>query len=159
MPREHPHYDITDVDPDLVPTGRGRRPRIVAAIAVGGAVGAMARYELGLANPTRTGAFPWTTFAINVSGALILGLLLTLVIERWPPTTYVRPFAATGFLGAYTTWSTFMVDADLLVKHGDIGMAAVYTMSSVAAGLVAVTLGIRAARAARAASSIKAAKP
>jgi CrcB protein len=146
MPSEHPHYDITDVDPDLVPTGRGRRSRIVAAIAAGGALGAMARYELGLANPTRTGAFPWNTFAINVSGALLLGLLVTLIIERWPPTTYVRPFAATGFLGAYTTWSTFMVDADLLIKHGDIGLAAVYTVASAAAGLAAVTLGIRVAR-------------
>jgi CrcB protein len=119
---------------------------VLPAIAAGGALGAMARYELGLAYPSRTGAFPWTTFAINVSGALVLGLLLTIIIERWPPTTYLRPFAATGFIGAYTTWSTFMVDADLLVKHGDIGIAAVYTVASVAAGLGAVTIGIKLAR-------------
>jgi CrcB protein len=139
----HRHYDITEVDPDLVPAGRGRGPRIMAAVATGGALGAMARYELGLAHPTRSGTFPLTTFAINVSGALVLGFLVTLIIERWPPTTYLRPFAGTGFLGAFTTWSTFMVDADLLVRRGDVGLAAVYTVASVTAGLAAVTAGIR----------------
>jgi CrcB protein len=72
----------------------------------------------------------------------VLGLLLTFVIERWPPTRYVRPFAAIGFLGAYTTFSTYMVETDLLVKDGNAAVALTYVVASLLAGLVAVYLGI-----------------
>ncbi len=87
-------------------------------------------------------SFPWSTFAVNITGSLLLGLLLTLIIERWPPSRYLRPFAAIGFLGAYTTFSTYMVETDLLVKNGKAGIAAVYVVGSLVAGLVAVYVGI-----------------
>ena len=83
-----------------------------------------------------------STFIINVTGSLALGALLTLIFERWPPTRYVRPFAATGFIGAYTTWSTFMLDDALLVKEGRPLTAAAYSGATLAAGLAAVYLGI-----------------
>jgi CrcB protein len=72
--------------------------------------------------------------------------LVTLVLERFPPTRYARPFLATGFLGAYTTYSTFAVETDLLVKDGHAGAAAAYVVASLAAGFAAVWLGIAVAR-------------
>jgi CrcB protein len=120
---------------------------LLAAVATGGALGGGLRYELVTAFPPVAGRIPWITFAINLSGAFVLGVLLTFVLERWPPTRYVRPFLAIGFLGAYTTFSTFAVESDLLVKDGRVGMAVVYDVLSLAAGLAAAFLGIVAARA------------
>ncbi len=119
-----------------------RRAAVLWAVALGGAGGAVARHGIGLWMPAPPGAFPWGTFAVNVSGAAALGYLLTLVLERWPPTVYVRPFAGIGFLGAYTTFSTLAVEADLLVRGGHATTAAVYACGSVVAGLAAVTAGV-----------------
>ena len=92
--------------------------RTLAAIGAGGALGGAARYLIEQAMPADRDAFPWATFVINVSGSLALALLLVFVLEIWPPTRYVRPFAAIGFLGAYTTFSTWMVETAELVAHG-----------------------------------------
>ena len=101
---------------------------VLAAVGAGGFLGALGRYELGVAWPTPAGHFPWTTFTINVSGAFALGLVLTLLLERVGPTRYVRPFFCVGVLGAWTTMSTFAVEGDLLVKSGRAAMAIVYVM-------------------------------
>jgi CrcB protein len=138
------------IDPDLLaPTPRVSGPRarrahleILLAIALGGAAGTPARYAIGRIIPTHPGDMPWATFLINVTGSFVLGILLTLIIERWPPTRYVRPFAAIGFLGAYTTFSTYMVETDLLIKNGDVGIAIAYVTGTLLIGLVAVYLGI-----------------
>jgi CrcB protein len=140
-----------EVDPDLVarpPRGRARHadPMVVATIALGGILGTLCRYGVSRVIHVAPASFPWATFTVNVSGAFALGLLLTLVIERWPPSRYVRPFLAIGFLGAYTTFSTFMVETDLLVKNGAGDVAALYLVGSLVAGLVAVYLGIVAGR-------------
>jgi CrcB protein len=125
----------------------GTRPAaVLLAIAAGGALGAPARYELGLAWKPPADGVPWATFTANVSGCLVLGVLLVLVLERWPPTRYVRPFAATGFVGAYTTWSSFVVEISVLAKDGHAGTAAAYAAASLAAGLVATVAGMRLGR-------------
>lgn len=113
---------------------------------MGGVAGACARYEIGLAVTSPSGSFPVATFVINVSGSFVLGALLVLIVERFRPHEYVRPLAATGFLGAYTTWSTFMVEADDLIRTGHVPVAIEYVTSSLAAGLVATYLGIMLAR-------------
>ena len=118
------------------------RPGILTAVATGGILGAISRYELGLIIADRPWQFPLATFIINISGSLVLGALLALIIERWRPSEYIRPFAATGFIGAYTTWSTFMVDTDDLVKDGHVAVAAVYAAASLVGGLVAVFVGM-----------------
>ena len=131
---------------------RTRRPhrgesRVVAAVALGGALGAPARYGISLAVHVTPGTFPWGTFWTNISGSFALGLILVLLLERFPPSRYLRPFVATGFLGAFTTYSTFAVETDLLVKNGYVGVAAAYALGSLAAGFVAVWIGIVLARA------------
>ncbi len=119
---------------------------MLAAIALGGALGAPARYGVAQVIHVTTDTFPWATFWTNVSGSLALGLLLALILERFPPSRYVRPFAATGFLGAYTTYSTFAVETDLLIKHGHAGIGLAYAAASLVAGFAAVWTGIWMAR-------------
>jgi len=104
--------------PDSPPRRAAPTPRVLAAIALGGFAGGVARYELGLAFPTARGTFPATTFGINVAGSFILALLMIFVVEIWPPTRYIRPLFGTGFCGAFTTFSTMTVGADQLIADG-----------------------------------------
>jgi CrcB protein len=130
--------------------GAARQPhtaRVLAVIAVGGALGGTARYALALAMPTADGAFPWATFWTNVSGCLVLALLMVCLLDLWPPTIYVRPFFGVGFVGAYTTFSTAMIEMDELVAHGHADVAAGYLAASLAASLGAITTGLALGRA------------
>jgi CrcB protein len=108
--------------------------------------GTPARYAMERIIHVAPGTFPWSTFAVNVSGCFVLGALLTLIVERWPPSRYVRAFAVIGFLGAYTTFSTYTVEAVTLSKDGYAAVAAAYVAASLVVGLVAVYLGIALAR-------------
>jgi CrcB protein len=121
---------------------RAPRRAILAAIALGGAAGSPARYAVGRIVHTSAGGFPWGTFSVNVAGSFLLGALLTLVVERWPPTRYVRPFAAIGFLGGFTTFSTYTVETNLLVKDGKVVLAFGYLVATLVVGLVASIAGI-----------------
>ena len=121
-------------------------PKVISAIAIGGALGASARYGVAQVITVPLDSFPWATFWTNISGSLALGVVLALVLERFPPSRYARAFAATGFLGAYTTYSTFAVETDLLVKDGHAGIAALYVIASFVAGFIAVLSGMRLAR-------------
>lgn len=132
------------------PRSRSRRrgeQGVVAAVALGGALGAPARHGISLVVHVTPGTFPWGTFWTNVAGSLAVGFVLALLLERFPPSRYLRPFVATGFLGSFTTYSTFAVETDLLVKNGHVGVAAAYALGSLAAGFVAVWIGIVLARA------------
>lgn len=129
------------------PRRRRQDPRVLGAVALGGFAGGEARYLLGLAFPTGHATFPATTFAINVSGSFLLALLLVLILEVWPPTKYLRPLLATGFCGAYTTFSTWMVDVDRLLSAGRYGVAAADLFGALFAGLAAALLGLAAGRA------------
>lgn len=151
--------DALPANPDLLPEDRppprdnsghrrARQTQLVVLLAVGcgGSVGAFARYAVTLWLPTEAGAFPRGTFAINVTGAALLGFLLVLVTEHFHRSRIARLVIGTGFIGAFTTFSTYAVEADLLVRDGDTRMAAVYVVSSLAAGLTAVFAGISAGR-------------
>jgi CrcB protein len=105
-------------------------------------IGATLRYEVATLIHVPAGGFPWATFWTNVSGALVLGFLLVLLIERFPPTRYARAFAGTGVLGAYTTFSTFSVETDVLLKDGHVGIALAYVGATLLAGLAAVWVGV-----------------
>src|SRR3954471_2115611 len=135
--------DELPIDPDVPEPGPRPGPgpghrasgAVVAAIAAGGALGGPARYGLGLAFPTAPHTFPATTFAINVTGSFVLALSLVFILDLWPPTIYVRPFFCVGFLGAYTTFSTWMVDTDRLFAAGAWGAAVANLLLSLAAGV------------------------
>ena len=139
------------IDPDLYAPAPARsplsaRPLVWVAISIGGILGTLARYGLSRAIHVAPGTFPWSTLTVNITGSFVLGVLLTLVIERWPPTQFVRPFAAIGFLGSYTTFSTWMVEANVLIKDGYAGIAVAYLAASLVVGLAAVGAGILVAR-------------
>ena len=137
---------VVPIDPDLSPRARRARPGVLLAIAAGGALGAPARYEVAQIIRVAKDTFPWATFWTNVSGSFVLGFVLVLLIERFPPTQYLRPFVAIGFLGAFTTFSTFAVETDLLVKDGHAVLGVAYALASLATGLVAVWAGMLLAR-------------
>lgn len=138
---------LSDLEPEQRPRRRPRySPRVLAAIALGGFAGGVARYELGLAFPNAHGTFPTTTFAINVAGSFLLALLMIFVLEIWPPTRYVRPLLGVGFCGAFTTFSTMTVGADQLISAGHTGIAVGYLLGSLAAGLAATSLGLTVGR-------------
>lgn len=118
----------------------------MAAVALGGALGAPARYGVAQLVPVAPDGFPWATFWTNVSGSLALGLVLALLLERFPPALYLRAFVAVGFLGAYTTFSTFAVEAVLLARSGHVVVAVVYAVASVLAGILAASAGILSGR-------------
>jgi fluoride exporter len=147
VPPEREGSSVEAPAPAATPSGPGTA-QVVAAIAAGGFLGGPTRYLLGQAFPTSPHTFPATTFVINVTGSFVLAVLLVCVIEVWPPTRYVRPFGAVGFLGAYTTFSTWMVDTDRFLAAGRYGLAALDVFGSLLSGLVATALGIFVARAA-----------
>ena len=121
---------------------RRPRPGVLLAIAIGGALGAPARYEVSQLIHVAKDTFPWATFWTNLSGAFVLGFFLTLVIERFPPSRYPRPFFAVGFLGAYTTFSTMAVETVTLIKDGRVVLGVGYLCLSLTAGLLVAYFGI-----------------
>jgi CrcB protein len=118
------------------------RASTVLAVAVGGAIGTVARYELARAEPVHAGRFPWATFGVNVVGSLVLGLALALLVDSSARDRLARAFVAVGVCGGLTTFSTWMVESVLLVRDGDAGVATLYLTVSVLAGLAAVGAGV-----------------
>jgi len=116
-------------------------------IGAGGFLGAIARFLLGRlvegVNPT---AFPWGTFTINLIGSFVLGFFLTFALERLTITPELRLGVSTGFLGAFTTFSTFMLETVSLVDAGSPGLAGCYLFFSMVLGLFFAWLGVSLAR-------------
>ena len=118
------------------------------AISVGAVLGANLRYLLGGWIADRWGAsFPVGTLVINVTGSFAIAIVLTLVTERVAAPPWVRPMVAIGFLGSYTTFSTFSYETLALARDGAWAMAGLNIILSVAASLVGVYLGTSLARA------------
>jgi fluoride exporter len=119
---------------------------VVAVVALGGAVGACARYGLALALPAAPGGFPWATFWANVTGCAVIGVFMVLITEVWAAHRLIRPFFGTGVLGGYTTFSTYAVDIRRLADahRPDLGLA--YLAATLCAALAAVWLASAAAR-------------
>jgi fluoride exporter len=118
----------------------------VVALSIGGTLGVNARYWLGAwmsrwASPQ----FPWATCVINVSGSFLIGFL-TVALTRWMPHPNARLLLVTGFLGGYTTFSTFENDNLNLWERGEVRLMAANIVGSVALGLLAVVLGTALAR-------------
>ena len=130
------------IDPDIDPTARATEPveaSVVAAVALGGVVGAIARYEAGLIWPSAPGTFPWTTFGINVLGCALIGILIVLVSEVCTRNRLLRPLLGTGVLGGFTTFSTYAYDIQRLIRTGHAVLAVGYLAGTVAAAVLAVS--------------------
>jgi CrcB protein len=131
---------------EFVPGRPGADLGVVVTIALGGALGALARYGISRWIHVAKDTFPWATFVTNLSGAFVLGLFLTVAINRFPQRKFARPFVAIGFLGAFTTFSTMAVETVTLIKDGDALLGSFYIVVSVGAGLACVFSGIVAGR-------------
>jgi CrcB protein len=110
-------------------------------VALGGATGAAARFAVAQWMGARWGwTFPWGTFAVNVTGSLAIGLVMTLLVARGADPMY-RLLLVTGFLGGYTTFSAFSFEAISLLESRRWDAAALYVIGSVMLGLLATALG------------------
>ena len=119
---------------------------LVLGIAVGGALGALARYGVDEAIGRRAGAFPWGIFVVNITGAFLIGFMVEALEPRFEDVTWVRTAVITGFLGAYTTFSTLSLDTYRLLDEGHFPAAFANSVGSLAAGIVAVWLGLKVGR-------------
>jgi len=122
-------------------TGGAPAPRLVAAVAVGGAIGALARWGLAEAFPNDIEAFPWTVFAINVAGSFVLALLPACAAVRRHRLLAVG--LGPGVLGGFTTLSAYSEEARALLDHGRTATAGLYLVGTLAACLVAVAVADR----------------
>ena len=119
----------------------------IMVIALGGALGALSRYGLGLWISSKWNqGFPLGTFIINITGAFLLGFLNILFIEKLTISPLWRLGIGIGFLGAYTTFSTFSYEVIMLIEGGSLLTAGLYTLLSVIVGFAGVALGVGLAR-------------
>ncbi|MGC5321253.1 fluoride efflux transporter FluC [Micromonospora arida] len=141
-----PFEPRTDPDVDLrVPADRreltARPATILAVIAAGGVLGALARAGLQHAVPHAPTGFPWATFAVNTSGCLLIGVLMAVLGHLDGGHPLARPFLGVGVLGGFTTFSTYAVDVQQAIVAGAPGTALAYLAATVLGALVAVALG------------------
>lgn len=111
------------------------------SVAIGGALGALARYGLQLCLPSQVDRFPLATFFANICGCFLMGILYVLIVQRGVIPLNLKPFLTVGFLGAFTTFSTFSVETLALWQHQQIFLASLYVAASVISCLLAVWLG------------------
>ena len=112
-------------------------------VFLGGGLGAALRHGVNLVAARLLGSsFPWGTLTVNVVGSLVMGLMAAWFAFEGSPSQHWRLFLTTGILGGFTTFSTFSLDAAVLYERGQPGLAAVYVVVSVAAGLVGLFGGL-----------------
>ena len=117
--------------------------KMLLAVALGGAGGALARYGVGAAVGRWLGTeFPYAVLVVNVAGSFVMGLLAAFWAHVGSPTPALRALLAVGFLGAFTTFSTFSLDVALLMERGQVGAAALYALSSVVLSVGALFAGL-----------------
>jgi CrcB protein len=141
------------VDPDVDLGARAQRRELaghpldlLAAIAAGGVLGAEARYGLGVLLPHGPADWPWSTFLVNMSGCVLIGVMMVVITELVVPHRLVRPFLGVGVLGGYTTFSTATVDTLTLLHAGRPLAALGYTVATTVLTVLACGLGVVATR-------------
>ncbi|MBK5305203.1 MAG: CrcB family protein [Frankiaceae bacterium] len=141
MTAAHPDLPVVPgthtVDPDLPPDPVPLLP-LLLVVAVGGVLGSLARYGIGVAMPHGRADLPLATLLVNVLGCLLLGVL----VAARPHAMWMRPFLGTGVLGGFTTFSAFALETDRLLERAPV-VAVVYVALSLAVGLSAAGVGLR----------------
>jgi fluoride exporter len=116
---------------------------IILAVALGGALGSLARYFVaGAVQSAVSPGFPWGIFVVNISGGFIMGLIVEASALKLNLTPEMRAFLTVGILGGYTTFSTFSLDSALLIERGAYGAAAVYMAGSAILSVAALFAGL-----------------
>lgn len=116
-------------------------------VALGGAIGASARYLVGVQAVRLMGhGFPWGTLTVNIVGSLLMGLLVEALALKFQAGQEARAFLATGVLGGFTTFSAFSLDVVVLWERGETGLAAAYVVASVILSIAALFAGLWLAR-------------
>ncbi len=115
---------------------------VLIVVAVGGGLGAEARFGVSRLLPTRPGQFPWGTFVTNVVGCFAIGVLMVLITEVWAGHRLVRPFLGVGFLGGFTTFSTYAVETRNLLAPGTVYVAFGYLAGTLIAAMLAVLAAV-----------------
>ena len=139
----HELADVIDSDVDIKVRAQRRElvrthGAVLGVIAVGGALGSLARYGIAQLLPTRPGEFPWGTFLTNVSGCFLIGVLMVLITEVWSAHRLARPFLGVGFLGGFTTFSTYTNEVRGLLHPGTVALAMAYLAGTLICALLAV---------------------
>lgn len=120
----------------------------ILLVAVGGAIGSVARYLVGLGATRLAGPnFPFGTLTVNIAGAFAIGLLVEMIARRFDASAEMRVFIVTGILGGFTTWSSFTLDTMVLLERGEIGLSALYLLASLLVSFAAVFAGLALGRA------------
>jgi CrcB protein len=131
-------------DPAAERPGRRGRAQILAVIAAGGAAGALARYGLPAVVPAAAGQADWVTLGINVAGCAVIGVLMAILSGIPSAHPLIRPFAVTGVLGGFTTFSTAIVDVQRSLDAGAPRAALAYLFGTLALALAASAAGLSA---------------
>lgn len=118
-------------------SARGALWPLVATVSAGGALGALTRHGLDVLWPPSSSGISWTILVINVSGSLLIGLLMELIAHRLPESRFVRPFWGVGFLGGYTTFSAYAMDVVTALERGAPQVALAYLALTLAGALTA----------------------
>ncbi|RIQ11790.1 fluoride efflux transporter CrcB [Jiangella rhizosphaerae] len=126
-----------------------RQLPVLAVIAAGGVLGALARHGAASLQPDAGTGWPWAILAVNVSGCLLIGVLMAVLLGLTAPHRLLRPFLGIGVLGGYTTFSTYAVDTQRLLVEGRYAAAVTYFLVTPVLALLAVWLGTAATRAVR----------
>jgi CrcB protein len=120
----------------------------ILAVAIGGAIGSVARYLVGIASGKWFGlAFPWGTLIINIAGSFLIGIFVECFALRWDLPQVARLFLTVGICGGFTTFSTFSLDAFVLMERGATWSAAAYIAGSVVLSISALFAGLQLIRA------------
>lgn len=122
--------------------------QLVAAVAIGGALGSVARYLVAIGAGRLVGTeFPWGTLAINIAGSFLIGVFAESFALTWSVSQTIRVFLTVGICGGFTTFSTFSLDAIVLMQRGELWAASAYIAASVALSILALFGGLLLVRA------------
>ncbi|WP_203454085.1 fluoride efflux transporter CrcB [Jiangella aurantiaca] len=122
---------------------------VLAVIGAGGVLGSLARHGAASLQPAADGGWPWAILVVNVSGCLLIGVLMAVLLDLTAPHRLLRPFLGIGVLGGFTTFSTYAVDTQRLLAEARYAAAVTYVLVTPVLALLAVWFGTAATRALR----------